>query len=105
MELLRPKDYSPVPCGNESQETLTLENYDSFIPKKSHWKSALHSTAFRISLGLSTVLLLLLLSLSTFVESGALYDCGSSPSEAASKNCKFDLLAFAWVPIPCFDAK
>ncbi|KAH7398368.1 hypothetical protein BKA66DRAFT_452969 [Pyrenochaeta sp. MPI-SDFR-AT-0127] len=105
MEPLRPKDYTPVPAGNESQETLTLESYDNYIPKKNRWKLALHSTAFRTSLALSTILLLLLLSLSTFADSGVHYDCGNTPTEAASKNCKFDLLAFAWVPRPCFDAE
>lgn len=106
-EPLGPKDYySPVPSGDESQETLTLMSYDNHLPKKSPWKSALYSTAFRISLALSAILLLLVLSVSsTFVDSGARYDCGSSPAEAASKDCKFDLLAFAWVPIPCFDAE
>ena len=124
----------PVPSGDdddddddESHETLpvlSLEegSYDNYMPlqkkkkkekekkkkKKSRWKSALYSTAFRTSLALSTVLVLLLFSLSPFGDSpGArsLYDCGSSPAEAVSKNCKFDLLAFAWVPIPCFDAE
>lgn len=105
MEPLRPKNYSPVPSSNESQEILPLERYDNYMPKKSRWKSALHSAAFRLSLALSTVLLLLLFSLSIYINSGLRYDCGSSPDEAAFKNCKFDLLAFAWVPRPCFDAE
>ncbi|KAF2114048.1 hypothetical protein BDV96DRAFT_647536 [Lophiotrema nucula] len=75
------------------------------LPKESRWQHALKSTAFKISLALATLLLLLLALLSAFAGKGNPYECGNSPIEAVSKNCHFDLLAFAWVPIQCFDAE
>lgn len=99
-------NYSPIHSTDDLQETLTLEkNNDGPVPEMGSWKSVLRSKAFRISIALSTSLLLVLLAFSIFKSKTEHYDCGRSPAQAVSKNCHFDLLAFAWVPIPCFDAE
>ena len=30
-------------------------------------------------------------------------ECGSSPSEARSRGCHFDVMSFSWLPTPCHD--
>ena len=35
----------------------------------------------------------------------ALTDCGSTPSEAKSKGCVFDLMNYAWTPKDCYDGE
>lgn len=30
-------------------------------------------------------------------------DCGTSPSMAVSRGCKFQLWSYSWVPLPCYD--
>ena len=35
---------------------------------------------------------------------GTVYSCGTTPEEAVERDCQFDMLSFAWVPKPCFDA-
>jgi hypothetical protein len=37
--------------------------------------------------------------------SGFLTHCGSTPGEALSNNCKFDILSFSWMPPACHDAE
>jgi hypothetical protein len=101
--------YSPIQSSDSSfQETLPLEKHDTeqrHVRKR--WKSTLQSRAGQIILALSTslVIFLILLILSLVGSRNQLYDCGHSPAEAVAKNCHFDMLAFAWVPIPCFDAE
>jgi hypothetical protein len=99
-------NYSPIHSTDRSQETLTPEKInDGPVPETGRWKTVLRSKAFRISVALSASLLLVLLAFSIFESKIEQYDCGRSPAQAVSKNCHFDLLAFAWVPIPCFDAE
>jgi hypothetical protein len=101
--------YSPINSTDESsQETDTFEKHDAeLLPTQRRWKLNLHPRVFQIILALSTFLLifLLLLAFSLLGSKNQLYDCGHSPAEAVAKNCHFDMLAFAWVPIPCFDAE
>ncbi|KAL9118495.1 MAG: hypothetical protein Q9187_004961 [Circinaria calcarea] len=37
------------------------------------------------------------------VENG--YWCGTTPEEARTKGCQFDLVLYSWVPPPCYDAE
>jgi hypothetical protein len=101
--------YSPIQsCDLSSQETVALEKHDAqSLPTRTRWTSNLKSRTVQIILALSTSLLifLILLVLSLIGSKTQLYDCGHSPAEAVAKNCHFDMLAFAWVPIPCFDAE
>jgi hypothetical protein len=99
--------YSPIQFSDSaSQETLALEKHDAQpLPKRTCWMSNLQSRTVQIIFAISTSLLifLILLILSLIGSKNQLYDCGHSPAEAVAKNCHFDMLAFAWVPIPCFD--
>jgi hypothetical protein len=101
--------YSPINSTDESsQETLKLEKHDAeLLHTQRRWKLDLRSRIVQIVLALSTslIIFLLLLAFSLLGSKHQLYDCGHSPAEAVAKNCHFDMLAFAWVPIPCFDAE
>jgi hypothetical protein len=101
--------YAPINSTNEfSQTTPTLEKHEAELsPMQRQWKLNLRSRTVQIVLALSTSLIvfLLLLAFSLLGSKNRLYDCGHSPAEAVAKNCHFDMLAFAWVPIPCFDAE
>jgi hypothetical protein len=100
--------YSPIQSSDSSfQETLPEKHDTEQLHVRKRWKSILQSRAGQIILALSTslVIFLILLILSFVGSRNQLYDCGHSPAEAVAKNCHFDMLAFAWVPIPCFDAE
>lgn len=98
--------YSPIQSCEESQETLTLEkDTQALVQEQKHWNYVLRSKAFSISIALSASLITLLVAFTVLKAKYEIHDCGHSPAEAVAKKCHFDLLAFAWVPIPCFDAE
>ncbi|KAK3312966.1 hypothetical protein B0H66DRAFT_485102 [Apodospora peruviana] len=35
----------------------------------------------------------------------AVETCGTSPQDAVSRGCRFDVMSFAWLPAPCFDGE
>jgi hypothetical protein len=101
------KSYSPLYSNDESEETITLEKDDIHASETRRWKYVPQTRTSKIGAALLTSILifLILLTLSLLGSRNMRYDCGHSPAEAAAKNCHFDMLAFAWVPIPCYDAE
>jgi hypothetical protein len=99
--------YSPLYSSDGSEETITSEKDDIPSSKGRYWRFVPQTRASRIGVAFLTSIsiFLILLTLSLLGSRNERYDCGHSPAEAVSKNCHFDMLAFAWVPIPCFDAE
>jgi hypothetical protein len=99
--------YSPLYSNDESEQIITLEKDDIHASETGRWKYIPQTRASKIGTALLTSILifLILLTLSLLGSRNMRYDCGHSPAEAVAKNCHFDMLAFAWVPIPCYDAE
>lgn len=43
-------------------------------------------------------------SMSTSRQEGTWDQCGNSPADAIERGCRFDVMSFSWLPLPCFDS-
>ena len=44
-------------------------------------------------------------SMSTSRQEGTWDQCGNSPADAIERGCRFDVMSFSWLPLPCYDSR
>ncbi|KAM7220098.1 hypothetical protein V8F06_004426 [Rhypophila decipiens] len=105
-------DYEALPTDECS--TSTRENDKRQKPELKSWfrrrRTRFAALAFVFLLAFLGVFIYdvrhMNLSSSTLKQSelaAAVETCGTSPQEAVSRGCRFDVMSFAWLPAPCFD--
>ncbi|GJP93028.1 hypothetical protein AlacWU_05927 [Aspergillus niger] len=104
--------YSRGHADDESQEPLCKMDQASEFSKQINRDLRRRLTAqyfllmFKVAVVLLASITLLIIGYWFFKSKHeAVYSCGTTPEEAVERDCQFDMLSFAWVPKPCFDAE
>jgi hypothetical protein len=95
----------------EAQESLLVGPTPFSILTKARWWSAKQNRPYIISvIFIMAMSICMIIIYHTFSSRqgqlrGTFGGCGTSPAEARSLGCQFDVMSFSWLPSACYDAE
>jgi hypothetical protein len=97
-------------AAEEAQERLLVGPTSSSVMKHARWSAKQHrpyilSVILMIATSICVTLTCRAFSIRQEQLRGTFGECGTSPAEARSLGCQFDVVSFSWLPSDCYDAQ